>query len=235
MISKLHAVAPWLRRSSCLVLVAMAVCGGGCAPTPRGPKASPPPPAATEPPAETTSKQPTADAEVQLAFERGSAALGAGRYSDAIPYLYDVLKERPAHTLARYNLGVALQRVRQWQESTQVLSAQETSEVEKRWLAADVEVPADADADYVHALGAAFQELRRFDAALACFDAAIAQEKGHLKSRYARALCLQLRGDLQAARVAWRDYLSRDSQGSWADSARKHLAEVESRLASQPR
>lgn len=216
---------------SCLILVAMA----GCAAPPKGAKENPPPPPATEPLAEPTAKEPEPDVDVQLAFERGSAALGAGRYSEAIPYLYDVLEERPSHTIARYNLGVALQRVKQWKESTEVLTAKETSEVEKRRLAAEVDVPADADADYVHALGAAFQELRRFDAALACFDAAIAQDKGHLKSRYARALCLQLRGDLQAARTAWRDYLSRDAEGSWSDSARKHLAEVESRLSSQPR
>jgi len=243
MLSARHAGALSLRprvgiaaARSLLFWVALVASFAGCAPAPKGTTESPPPPPASEErPGEPTAKEPEPDVDVQLAFERGSAALGAGRYSEAIPYLYDVLEERPSHTIARYNLGVALQRVRQWQESTEVLTAKETSDVEKRRLAAEVDVPTDADADYVHALGAAFQELRRFDAALACFDAAIAQDKSHLKSRYARALCLQLRGDLQSARTAWRDYLSRDAEGSWADSARKHLAEVETRLSSQSR
>ena len=172
---------------------------------------------------------------MQLAFAQGSAALGAGRYSEAIPHLYEVIEKQPTHTVARYNLGVALQRVRQWQESVEVLTAKGTDAVEKRSLAADVEVPREADADYVHALGAAFQEMRRFDQALACYDAAIAADKAHLKSRYARALCLQFRGDLKEARAAWRDYIARDPASSWTDSARKHLAEVESRLSTQPR
>ena len=219
------------------VLLAGAVLLAGCAgprsqttpPPPGEPPVQEPPPAAGEPPA------PTPDAEVQLVFEQATASLGAGRYSEAIPHLYEVLEHRPTHTVARYNLGVALQRVRQWQEALKVLTAADADEVGKRALAAGVEVPDDADADYVHALGTVFQELRRFDEALACFDTAIAQDGKHLKSRYAKALCLQLKGDLKPARTAWRDYIARDPDSSWTESARKHLAEVESRLSTQPR
>ncbi len=207
----------------------------GCAgPRPQVPPPPGEPPVQEQPPTEQPPPAP-GDAEVQLAFEQATASLGAGRYSEAIPRLYDVLEHRPSHTVARYNLGVALQRVRQWQEALKVLTAAGTDEVRKRGLAANVEVPEDADADYVHALGTVFQELRRFDEAIACFDAAIAQDAKHLKSRYARALCLQLRGDLKQARTAWRDYLARDPDSSWTESARKHLAEVESRLSTQPR
>ena len=190
------------------------------------------PPAATQP-SEIAPR--ASDTEVQLAFQQGSAALGAGRYSEAIPHLYDVLEHEPRHTVARYNLGVALQRVRQWQESVDVLTAEDVDEVTKRRLAAEVRVPEAADADYLHALGAAYQEMRRYDQALACYDAAIAADAAHLKSRYARALCLQWSGDLQAARDAWRDYLARDPESSWTESARKHLAEVESRLSTHGR
>jgi tetratricopeptide (TPR) repeat protein len=174
---------------------------------------------------------PKEQAEAQEAFERATTELGAGRYNDAVPFLYDVIDKDPTHTVARYNLGVALQRLRQWKESSEVLTAKRGRGAATRTLSKAVQVPQDADADYVHALGTAFQELRRYDEAILCFDAAIDLDAGHLKSRYARALTLQLRGDLEAARKAWRDYIGRDPHSSWGESAREHLATVEAKLA----
>lgn len=225
------AAAPWRPAGLACLVTALA----GCA-APGAKKPTPPPavPAVTAPP--PGALVPSApDSATQLALAQGTAALGAGRYSEAIPHLYAVLEKEPRNTLARYNLGVALQRVRQWRESVQVLVANGADEVELRSLGAEVKVPLDADADYVHALGAAFQEMRRFDQALACYDAALAADGSHLKSRYARALCLQFRGDLQEARAAWRDYIARDPASSWTASARQHLAEVESLLSTQRR
>lgn len=180
---------------------------------------------------------PTAEkqAEVQRDFEQASEMLRAGRYNDAIPLLYDVIDTDPTHTLARYNLGVALQRVKQWKESAEVLMAKRGRGALCRALSAEVQVPQDADADYLLALGKAFQELRRYDAALVCFDAAIELAPQDLKSRYARALTLQLQGDLTAARTAWRDYIRRDPNSSWGENAREHLAEVEAKLSPEAR
>ena len=217
------------RKAVLLRVVTALIVAAGCAASlpPRPGQEGPPPPPEPEVPA------PVGD--VQLDLERGVAALGGGRYSEAVPYLKKVLEVQPAHTLARYNLGVALQRLRQWQESVQVMTGERPGGVQRHSLAAGVEIPVDADADYVHALGAAYQEMRRFDQALACFDGAIELDRGHLKSRYARALTLQWRGDLHAARAAWRDYIGRDPSSTWTESARKNLAEVESKLSAQAR
>ncbi len=220
----------WRALAATLVAAATLVVAGCAGSDAARPGREEPPPAATEP-----EELPAPVGDVQLDFERGAAALSGGRYSEAIPYLKKVVEVQPAHTLARYNLGVALQRVRDWQESVQIMTGEHAGGAERRELAAGVKIPVDADADYVHALGAAYQELRRFDQALACFDAAIALDRKHLKSRYARALALQLQGDLEAARAAWRDYIKRDPSSTWTESARKNLAEVESKLAAQAR
>ena len=181
------------------------------------------------------SRAPVRDAGVpnpkaQAAFERGSAALESGRYSEAIPELYTVLDEHPTHTVARYNLGVALLRVKQYKETVDVLTAGNEHEVQRQKLPAGVRVPYDIDADYLHALGTAYQEQREFKKSLACFEAAVEWDGTHLKSRYARALTLEAQGELAAARLAWIDYLARDTDSAWAEGARKHLAEVERRI-----
>lgn len=213
-----------LRVSTAMLVVAG--CAGSRAPRPAQ---------EGQPPGEVPEPPPAPVGDVQIDFERGAAALSGGRYSEAIPYLKKVVEVQPEHTLARYNLGVALQRVRDWQESVQIMTGEHAGGAPRREVAAGVQVPVDADADYVHALGAAYQELRRFEQALACFDAALALDDGHLKSRYARALTLQLQGDLKAARAAWRDYIARDARSTWTESARKNLAEVESKLSAQAR
>lgn len=169
--------------------------------------------------------------KAEQAYERGSAALAAGRYNDAIPELYTVLDEQPTHTLARYNLGLALMRVRQYKDSVNVLAASHDPGVRRNKLKHGVRVPVGIDADYLHALGTAYQELREFDKALACFDGAIQDDAGHLKSRYARALTLEAQGDLDEARLAWLDYIKRDPDSAWTEGARKHLSAVERQIA----
>jgi tetratricopeptide (TPR) repeat protein len=169
--------------------------------------------------------------EAEQAYKRGSSALESGRYSDAIPELYAVLDEQPTHTLARYNLGVALLRVRQYKESVDVLAASHDPEVRRKKLSSGVRVPVGVDADYLHALGTVYQELREFDKALACFEGAIQDDPTHLKSRYALALTLEAQGELEAARLAWIDYIERDSDSAWTEGARKHLAAVKKRIA----
>lgn len=175
----------------------------------------------------------TPSPKAQAAFERGSAALENGRYSEAIPELYRALDEQPSHLLARYNLGVALLRVKQFQETVDVLTAAHESEVPRQKLRGGVHVPHDVDADYLHALGTAYQERRDFPKSLACFESAVAVDATHLKSRYARALTLETQGELIAARLAWIDYLSRDADSAWGEGARHHLAEVERRLQAE--
>ncbi len=96
-----------------------------------------------------------------------------------------------------------------------------------------VHVPRDVDADYLHALGMAYQELRDYDKSLACFDAAVDMDRAHLKSYYGRALTLEAQGDLGAARAAWMDYLKRDAESAWGEGARRHLAQIEERLKEQ--
>ena len=168
--------------------------------------------------------------KAQAAFERGSRALEAGRYSDAIPELYTVLDEHPSHLVARYNLGVALLRVKQYKEATEVMTAAHEPDVPRQKLPRGVRVPHEIDADYLHALGTAYQEQRDYDKSLACFETAVEMDGAHLKSRYARALTLEAQGDLVAARLAWMDYLKRDADSAWGEGARKHLALVERRL-----
>jgi tetratricopeptide (TPR) repeat protein len=207
-----------------LALLALALLESGC---------GHPPPGEVPPPTETPAPelQPPAPApSPEVAFQRGTAALEAGRYSDAIPDLYAVIHAEPGNLVARYNLGVALTRVRQWKEAVEVLTAAGTEGIARQTLAERVSLPADVDADYLHALGTVYRELRDFDSALACFDAAVVVDPRHLKSRYSRALTLETRGDLTQARAAWRDYIKRDPKSSWGESARKHLADVQSRL-----
>jgi tetratricopeptide (TPR) repeat protein len=171
--------------------------------------------------------------KAQAAFERGSTALEAGRYSEAIPELYTVLDEHPSHLVARYNLGVALLRLKQYKETVDALTAAHESTVPRKKLPAGVRVPHDVDADYLHALGTAYQERREFHKSLACFEAAVAADAAHLKSHYARALTLEAQGELIAARMAWIEYLSRDADSAWGEGARHHLAEVERLLKAE--
>jgi len=168
--------------------------------------------------------------KAQAAFERGSTALESGRYSAAIPELYTVLDEHPTHVMARYNLGVALLRVKQYKETVDVLTASNEPVVSRQKLQDGVRVPFDVDADYLHALGTAYQEQRDFKKSLVCYEAAIQLNVAHLKSYYARALTLEAQGEWVVARAAWVDYLSRDPDSAWGDGARKHLAVVERRL-----
>ena len=173
--------------------------------------------------------------EIQLAYSRGTAALAAGRYGDAIPDLRAVLRARPADLVVRYNLGVTLLRLRSWQDAADVLAAADVTALRRRTLPRGAVVPAAADADYLHALGSALQELGERAKALGCFDAALALDGNHLKSRYARALVLEEQGNLQRAREAWLDYLQRDPAGAWSDAARRHLSAIEDQLRTSAR
>lgn len=166
--------------------------------------------------------------EVDLAQQRGTAALQEGLYSEAIPNLQVVVRARPADTTARYNLGVALQRVQSYRESVETLTAAGAPELSMRPLGSGVAVPKDADADYVYALGTSFQEARDFARALVCFEAVTRSFPQHLQSQYGRALALQQIGRREEARRAWEAYLKRDPSSTWAVSARKHLAALDS-------
>jgi tetratricopeptide (TPR) repeat protein len=132
-----------------------------------------------------------------------------------------------------YNLGVALLRLKQYKETVDALTAAHESTVPRKKLPAGVRVPHDVDADYLHALGTAYQERREFHKSLACFEAAVAADAAHLKSHYARALTLEAQGELIAARMAWIEYLSRDADSAWGEGARHHLAEVERLLKAE--
>lgn len=164
--------------------------------------------------------------EVDLAYQRGAAALQQGRYGDAIPDLQTVVESRPTDTIARYNLGVAYQRVRSYRESVETLTGADADGFPVRTVGKGIQVPSDADADYLYALGTSYQESRQFDPALVCFDASIRSFPDHLPSRFGRALTLQQSGRTKEARRAWEAYLKRDSTSSWAESAREHLAKI---------
>jgi tetratricopeptide (TPR) repeat protein len=170
------------------------------------------------------------DQDVEQAYARGTAALQAGRYGEAVPDLRLALRARSADLDVRYNLGVTLLRVHSWKDAAQVLGAADAPRVPKRDLGAGVRAPAASDADYLHALGSCYEEQHALPQALACFDAALARDARHLKSRYARGLVLEEKGDLPRARQAWRDYIDRDPSGIWSDSARRHLAAIDEQL-----
>jgi tetratricopeptide (TPR) repeat protein len=178
-----------------------------------------------------TTGAPTAD--VELAYQRGAAALQQGRYSDAIPDLQTVVESRPSDTIARYNLGVAFQRVRSYRESVETLTGAGVAGFPVRSIGSGIQVPSDSDGDYLYALATSFQESRQFDQALVCFDASIRSFPEHLPSRFGRALTLQQSGRTQDARRAWEDYLARDASSSWAQSAREHLAKINDKTPSR--
>ena len=168
----------------------------------------------------------TAPEEVDLAYQRGAAALQQGRYGDAIPDLQTVVESRPSDTIARYNLGVAYQRVRSYRESVETLTGAGTDGFPVRTVGSGIQVPSDADGDYLYALATSYQESRQFEPALVCFDVSIRSFPDHLPSRFGRALTLQQSGRTADAHRAWEDYLRRDPSSSWAQSAREHLAKI---------
>jgi tetratricopeptide (TPR) repeat protein len=170
--------------------------------------------------------------EAELAYQRGTVALEAGRYSDAVPELRTVLRARPEDTVVRYNLGLALQRLRSFRESVQVFTGWGERDLDLRRIDRRIRVPYDADADYIYALGNSYQGLRELNYALKCFEDAIHLYPTNLNSRYARAMLLQQRGDLEEARLAWIDYIDRDPNSAWTESARRNLREVERELQS---
>jgi tetratricopeptide (TPR) repeat protein len=168
--------------------------------------------------------------ETELSLQRGAQALEDGRYNDAIADLHDVVDARPNDTNSRYNLGVALQRVKSYRESIEVLTTWGDNGVEVRKIGQKIKVPVDADGDYLYALGTSYQEMRQLDEAQQCFNVSVGEFPNHLQSRYARAMVLQQRGKLREAQSAWTDYLQRDPYSAWADGARRHLATVDQKL-----
>jgi len=172
--------------------------------------------------------------EVERAYARGLSALEAGRYGDAVRDLRAVLGARPADLEVRYNLGVALLRLRSWKEAAEALSPEVAPSLATRTLAVGVRIPKAADADYLYALGTAYQEQRLLQPALACLEATLLRDAKHLKARYARAVVLEEQGDLERARAAWLDYLQNDESGTWSDSARRHVQAIEARLHPTP-
>jgi tetratricopeptide (TPR) repeat protein len=124
------------------------------------------------------------------------------RALDRAPYFVD----------ARYNLGLVL------------LQLEEPAGARPHLQEVAGARPRDKDARY--GLAAAHFHTGDYARSITELEAALRLDPDFLRARWTHALALQRSGRIAEARRAWDEYLERDRTSSWADQARRHLAEL---------
>lgn len=122
------------------------------------------------------------------------------------------LERAPFFVDARYNLGLVL------------LQLDDPARAREHLESVAKARPSDKDAHY--GLAAAYFHAGDYPHAIAELEVALELDPGFLRARWTHALALQRAGRVVEAQRAWQAYLERDASSSWADQARRHLAEL---------
>jgi tetratricopeptide (TPR) repeat protein len=145
------------------------------------------------------------NAGLDLAAE-GNCAAAIGRFEESI-------KLDPGLVDASYNLAIAYEKLAFHKKAASILE--------------DLVSIAPGNVTYRYALGAALLGAGDLEGAEKAFLAILAAEPSHRKSLFSLAVVYEKRGAVEQAKDGFRRYLSLDSDGEWADSARAHLKALE--------
>lgn len=146
-------------------------------------------------------------------YNAGLDLAAEGNYAAAIGRFEESIKLDPGFADASYNLAIAYQRLVYHKKAASILK--------------ELVSVAPGNADYRYALGAALLGDGDLEGAEKAFLAALAAEPSHLKSLFSLAVVFEKRGAAEQAKERFRQYLSLDRDGEWADSARAHLKALE--------
>jgi tetratricopeptide (TPR) repeat protein len=146
-------------------------------------------------------------------YNAGLDLAAEGNYAAAIGRFEESIKLDPGLIDASYNLAIAYQRLAFHERAASILR--------------DLVSVAPENVAYRYALGAALLGAGDLEEAEKAFLAVLAAEPLDRKSIFSLAVVLEKRGAVEQARERFRQYLSLDPRGEWADSARAHLAALE--------
>ena len=146
-------------------------------------------------------------------YNAGLDLAAEGNYAAAIGRFEESIKLDPGLVDASYNLAIAYQRLAFHERAASILR--------------DLVSVAPENVAYRYALGAALLGAGDLEEAEKAFLAVLAAEPLDRKSIFSLAVVLEKRGAVEQARERFRQYLSLDPRGEWADSARAHLAALE--------
>jgi tetratricopeptide (TPR) repeat protein len=146
-------------------------------------------------------------------YNAGLDLASAGNYAAAIGRFEEAIKLDPGLVDASYNLAIAYQRLAYHKKAASILR--------------DLVSVAPGNVAYRYALGASLLGAGDLEGAEKAFLAALAAEPFHRKSLFSLAVVFEKRGAVEQARERFRQYLSLDPDGEWADSARAHLKDLE--------
>jgi tetratricopeptide (TPR) repeat protein len=146
-------------------------------------------------------------------YNAGLDLAAEGNYAAAIGRFEESIKLDPDLVDASYNLAIAYQRLAYHKKAASILR--------------DLVSVAPGNVAYRYALGASLLGTGDLEGAERAFIAALAAEPSDRKSLFSLAVVLEKRGAVEQAKAEFRRYLSLDSRGDWADSARAHLKALE--------
>jgi len=146
-------------------------------------------------------------------FNRGVAALREARLQDAGDAFHGALNLDPDFFDAQYNLALV------W------LKRGRSEDAEAMLLPLLDRHPGDPDV--VLAWGQSLFYQARFTEAVHAFDQILADDPNHREAAFSRAKALSAAGDRPVAESAWRAFLQRHPEGSWADRARQELRNLD--------
>jgi tetratricopeptide (TPR) repeat protein len=146
-------------------------------------------------------------------YNAGLDLAAEGNYAAAIGRFEESIKLDPDLVDASYNLAIAYQRLAYHNKAASILR--------------DLVSVAPGNVAYRYALGASLLGAGDLEGAEKTFLAALAAEPSHRKSIFSLAVVLEKRGGVEQAKERFRQYLSLDPDGDWAESARAHLKALE--------
>lgn len=146
-------------------------------------------------------------------YNAGLDLAAEGNYAAAIGRFEESIKLDPGFIDASYNLAIAYQRLAFHQKAASILE--------------DLVSLVPGNVAYRFALGASLFGAGDLAGAEKAFLAVLAAEPSHRKALFSLAVVFEKRGAFEKAGDTYRRYLSLDSRGEWAESARARLKELD--------
>jgi tetratricopeptide (TPR) repeat protein len=152
-------------------------------------------------------------AQALVPYNKGVELMGQDRLGEAEKQFRTALEAAPDLAAARYNLALVLLKRGHTEQALTLL--EELTTVRPQ------------DKDFRFARGNALFQSARFDEAAEQFEMALARDPGFQRAAFGLARSLQEGGHTDRAIAAWQAYLELDDSSSWANSARRNLAELQ--------
>lgn len=146
-------------------------------------------------------------------YNKGVELMGQDRLGEAEKQFRAALEAAPDLAAARYNLALVLLKRGHTEQALTLLEELTTTRPK--------------DKDFRFARGNALFQSARFDEAAEQFEAALGRDPGFKRAAFGLARSLQEGGHTDRAIAAWQAYLELDDSSSWANAARRNLAELQ--------